>query len=46
MPFPLSPEVKPLIDRPHFAHLATLTPDGSPQSVPVSISSSAQERTP
>ena len=37
MPFPLSPEVKPLIDLPHFAHLATLTPDGSPQSVPVWI---------
>jgi len=31
----LSPEVKQLIDRPNFAHLATLMPDGSPQSVPV-----------
>ncbi len=31
----LSPEVKHLIDRPNFAHLATLMPDGSPQSVPV-----------
>ena len=33
----LSPEVKQLIDRPNFAHLATLLPDGSPQSVPVWI---------
>lgn len=31
----LSPEVKQLIDHPNFAHLATLMPDGSPQSVPV-----------
>jgi len=31
----LSPEVKQLIDRANFAHLATLMPDGSPQSVPV-----------
>ena len=30
-----APEVKALIDRPNFAHLATLMPDGSPQSVPV-----------
>ena len=35
MPTALSPEVKRLIDRPNFAHLATLMPDGSPQSVPV-----------
>ncbi|HLW85577.1 MAG TPA: PPOX class F420-dependent oxidoreductase [Candidatus Sulfotelmatobacter sp.] len=33
----LSPEIKNLIDRPNFAHLATLLPDGSPQSVPVWI---------
>jgi len=33
----LSPEVKQLIDRPNFAHLATLMSDGSPQSVPVWI---------
>jgi hypothetical protein len=33
----LSPEAKQLIDRPNFAHLATLMPDGSPQSVPVWI---------
>ena len=33
----LSPEVKTLIDRPNFAHLATLISDGSPQSVPVWI---------
>ena len=35
MPEPLSPEIKQLLDRPNFAHLATLMPDGSPQSVPV-----------
>ncbi len=37
MPTTLSPEAKKLIDRPNFAHLATLMPDGSPQSVPVWI---------
>jgi len=37
MPIELSLEVKQLIDRPNFAHLATLMPDGSPQSVPVWI---------
>jgi len=31
----LSPEAKQLIDRPNFAHLATLMSDGSPQSVHV-----------
>jgi len=35
MSYALSPEVKQLIDRPNFAHLATLMSDGSPQSVPV-----------
>jgi PPOX class probable F420-dependent enzyme len=35
MPTTLSPEAKKLIDRPNFAHLSTLMPDGSPQSVPV-----------
>jgi PPOX class probable F420-dependent enzyme len=35
MPASLSPEAKALIDRPNFAHLATLMTDGSPQSVPV-----------
>lgn len=35
MAIPLSSEIKSLIDRPNFAHLATLMPDGSPQSVPV-----------
>jgi PPOX class probable F420-dependent enzyme len=35
MPEVLSAEAKALIDRPNFAHLATLMPDGSPQSVPV-----------
>ena len=33
----LSPEVKQLIDRPNFAHLSTLMPDGSPSSTPVWI---------
>ncbi len=37
MPIPLSDEIKQLLDRPNFAHLATLMPDGSPQSVPVWI---------
>src|SRR5579864_8889898 len=31
----LSENARKLIDRPNFAHLATLMPDGSPQSVPV-----------
>ena len=31
----LTREAKNLIDRANFAHLATLMPDGSPQSVPV-----------
>ena len=31
----LSDEIKTLIDGPNFAHLATLMPDGSHQSVPV-----------
>lgn len=31
----LSPEVKQLIDRPNFVHLATLMPDGSPHATPV-----------
>jgi PPOX class probable F420-dependent enzyme len=35
MPATLSAEARGLIDRPNFAHLATLMPDGSPQSVPV-----------
>jgi len=33
----LAPEVMRLVDRPNFAHLATLMADGSPQSVPVWI---------
>ena len=33
----LSAEVKQLIDRANFAHLATLMSDGAPQSVPVWI---------
>jgi len=35
MPVAFSPEVKQLIDRPNFAHLSTLLPDGSPLSTPV-----------
>jgi hypothetical protein len=35
MPQALAPEIKQLLDRPNFAHLATLMPDGSPHSVPV-----------
>lgn len=35
MAVPLSNEIKALVDGPNFAHLATLMPDGSPQSVPV-----------
>jgi PPOX class probable F420-dependent enzyme len=35
MPNALSPEAKKLIDRANFAHLATLMPDGTPQSTPV-----------
>jgi PPOX class probable F420-dependent enzyme len=35
MAIALSNEIKRLIDRPNFAHLATLMPDGSPQSAPV-----------
>jgi PPOX class probable F420-dependent enzyme len=31
----LSSDIKSLIDRPNFVHLATLMSDGSPQSVPV-----------
>ena len=30
MPTPLSAEIQQLIDRPNFAHLATLMPDGRP----------------
>lgn len=35
MAIPLSSEIRSLIDGANFAHLATLMPDGSPQSVPV-----------
>jgi len=35
MAIALSEDARKLIDRPNFAHLATLMPDGSPQSVPV-----------
>jgi len=33
----LTADAKQLLDRANFAHLATLMPDGSPQSVPVWI---------
>lgn len=32
---PLPPDVRTLLEEPNFVHLATLMPDGSPQSVPV-----------
>ena len=35
MPPPLSTDIRRLLDGPNFAHLATLMPDGSPQSAPV-----------
>jgi PPOX class probable F420-dependent enzyme len=37
MGIPLPDEIRRLIDRPNFAHLATLMPDGSPHSAPVWI---------
>ena len=33
----LTADVRTLLDEPNFAHLATLLPDGSPQSAPVWI---------
>ena len=35
MSSPLSNAIRALLDAPNFGHLATLMPDGSPQSVPV-----------
>jgi PPOX class probable F420-dependent enzyme len=35
MPIALTEDVRKLIDRPNFAHLATLMPDGSPSVTPV-----------
>ncbi len=35
MAIPLSPDVRALLEEPNFAHLASLLPDGSPQSAPV-----------
>jgi len=35
-------KVKELLDAPNFAHLATLMPDGSPQSVPVRVGREAE----
>src|SRR5205085_3384131 len=37
MAIPLSADLRTLLDEPNFAHLATLLPDGSPQSAPVWI---------
>ena len=37
MGIPLSDELKKLVDRPNFAHLATIMLDGSPHSAPVWI---------
>lgn len=38
MALTLSDEIKRLLDGPNFAHLASLMPDGSPQSAPVWVS--------
>jgi PPOX class probable F420-dependent enzyme len=35
MAIPLSEEIRRLVDRPNFGHLATLMSDGSPHSAPV-----------
>lgn len=35
MPQPLFSDIKQLLDRPNFAHPATMMPDGSARSVPV-----------
>jgi PPOX class probable F420-dependent enzyme len=35
MAIALSNEIRALLDGPNFAHLATLMPDGSPQSAPL-----------
>jgi PPOX class probable F420-dependent enzyme len=35
MAIPLSDEIKRLIDRPNFGHLATIMSDGSPHSAPI-----------
>ena len=37
MALTLTDDIKKLLDRPNFAHLSTLMPDGSPQSAPVWI---------
>ena len=33
----LSADIRALLDRPNFAHLATLMPDGAPHSAPVCV---------
>jgi PPOX class probable F420-dependent enzyme len=42
MGIPIPEKVKELLDAPNFAHLATLMPDGSPQSVPVWVGREAE----
>ena len=37
MALTLTNDIRKLLDRPNFAHLSTLMPDGSPQSAPVWI---------
>jgi PPOX class probable F420-dependent enzyme len=37
MALTLTDDIRKLLDRPNFAHLSTLMPDGSPQSAPVWI---------
>src|SRR5437870_3116894 len=44
MSAPLSAEARALIDRPNFAHLATLMADGSPHSVPVWVGREGDRR--
>jgi len=41
MAIALSGEIKTLIDRPNFGHLATLMPDGSPHSARAKVTSSS-----
>ena len=37
MVIPLSDEIKALLDRPNYAHLATVMADGSPHAAPVRV---------
>jgi hypothetical protein len=40
----LTDDVRKLLDEPNFAHLATLMPDGSPESAPVWVALDGDER--